>query len=143
MTSTLGTNVNKSTQNHAAANPSPFVWYELHTPDAAAAARFYAPVLGWTTQDSGMSDRKYTMVCVDKTPIGGLLEKDATGFTGGRGARWMPYIGVGDADRYAKLVAQSGGVIHRAPKRFPALAHSRWWPIRKAPSSPFSSRRRA
>jgi predicted enzyme related to lactoylglutathione lyase len=41
--------------------PSRFVWYELHTPDAAAAARFYEPVLGWTTRDAGAPNRKYTL----------------------------------------------------------------------------------
>ena len=85
----FGNDVNKSTENNVAAEPSRFAWYELHTPDAAAAAAFYAPVLGWNIQDAGMPDRKYTLVCVEKTPVGGLLEKQATGFTSGEGARWM------------------------------------------------------
>ena len=28
-----------------------FIWYELMTPDVAAAKRFYGDVVGWTAQD--------------------------------------------------------------------------------------------
>jgi predicted enzyme related to lactoylglutathione lyase len=121
MTSTLVTDVNKTIENGVPAEPAPFVWYELHTPDAAASARFYAPVLGWNIQDSGMGDRKYSLLSVDKTPLGGLLEKHATGFTAGESGRWMGYIGVNDVERYSKLVRQSGGVVHRAAEEIPGV----------------------
>jgi uncharacterized protein len=78
-------------------------------------------VLGWNMQDAGMADRRYTLLCVDKTPVGGLLEKHATGFTAGEGARWMGYIGVNDVERYSKLVQQSGGVVHRAAEEIPGV----------------------
>lgn len=121
MTPTLETNLNKMTENSVAAEPSTFVWYELHTPDAAIAAEFYAPVLGWNIQDSGMPNRKYSLLCVDRTPVGGLLEKHATGFTAGEGARWMGYIGVEDVHRYSRLVEQAGGVVHRAAEEIPGV----------------------
>ena len=121
MTPTLTDETTKTTRNIGANAPSTFVWYELHTPDAAAAAAFYRPVLGWDVQDAGMPDRKYTLVSVGQVPVGGLLEKSATGFTAGEGARWMGYIGVDDVDRYSKLVKQSGGVVHRAAEPIPGV----------------------
>jgi len=51
---------------------SDFAWYEYHTSDVAAAETFYKGVLGWGTQDAGMPDRRYTLVTVGKTAIGGL-----------------------------------------------------------------------
>jgi uncharacterized protein len=121
MTPTIETEIAKVNRNSVAAEPSPFVWYELHTPDAAAAAAFYSPVLGWSTQDAGIPNRKYTRVCVERTPVGGLLEKAATGFTSGEGARWMGYIGVHDVHLYSKLVLQAGGVVHRAAEEIPGV----------------------
>jgi uncharacterized protein len=118
MTTTLETDVTNPTRTGVPAEPSAFVWYELHTPDAAAAAAFYAPVLGWTAQDAGMPDRKYTLVCVERIPVGGLLEKSASA---GEGARWMGYIGVDNVHLYSKLVQQAGGVIHRASEEIPGV----------------------
>ncbi len=103
------------------AEPAPFVWYELHTPDAGVAAGFYEPVLGWNTMDGGSPKRKYTLVCVGKTPVGGLLEKPASGFTSGQGARWMGYIGVPDVLQFSKLVQEAGGVVHRQAEEIPGI----------------------
>jgi predicted enzyme related to lactoylglutathione lyase len=105
----------------ATAEPSRFTWYELHTPDAAAAAAFYGAVLGWTTRDGGVPNRKYTLVCVDQIPIGGLLEKPASGFASGTTARWMGYLGVQDVSVFSERVQQAGGTILRAAEEIPGV----------------------
>src|SRR5579875_2963471 len=104
-----------ASNNHS----SSFVWYELHTPDAPSAAAFYQPVLGWTTSESGKTDRPYTLVHASNIPIGGLLQKPAASFTAGAGAAWIGYIGV--ADLHASLAKHQklGGMVHRAAETIP------------------------
>lgn len=101
--------------------PSRFVWYELHTPDAAPAEAFYRSVLGWGAQDAGAPNRQYMMLSVEGTPIGGLLQKPASGFTSGEKARWMGYIGVKDLDASAQRLKQAHGLVHRAPEDIPGV----------------------
>ncbi|HWF47533.1 MAG TPA: VOC family protein [Bryobacteraceae bacterium] len=101
--------------------PSRFVWYELHTPDAAPAEAFYKGVLGWGMQDAGMPNRPYTLVTVAGIPIGGLLQKPASGFTSGEKAGWMGYIGVEDLDAILQRLENAHGFVHRAPEEIPGV----------------------
>lgn len=103
------------------AEPSGFVWYELHTPDAAPAEAFYGGVLGWGVQDAGLPNRRYTLVTVAGTPIGGLLQKPSTDFPSGEKASWMGYIGVTDLDAASERLKQAHGVVHRAPEDIPGV----------------------
>jgi len=45
-----------------------FVWYELMTTDMAAAATFYANVVGWGAQDASPPDLAYTLVTTGSCP---------------------------------------------------------------------------
>lgn len=121
MPSTLLTNTQTEAESSPEAEPSRFVWYQLHTPDSAAAAAFYGPVLGWTTQDASAPSQKYTLVCVNQTPIGGLLEKPVSGFADDGKARWMGYLGVHDAQLFSERVKYEGGVIHRPIEEIPGV----------------------
>lgn len=122
MTQTVENDVRTATaQTAATAEPSRFVWYELHTPNAAAAAAFYEPVLEWNTRDAGLPDRKYTLVCVGETAIGGLLEKPASAFASGEKARWLAYIGVPDVQQFSKRVQEKGGMVHRPAEEIPGV----------------------
>jgi len=116
MTQTYETDVQTGRAKTTTANvePSGFVWYELHTPDVATAAAFYEPVLGWATRDAGVPNRRYALVCVGETPIGGLLEKPAAGLAAGDKARWVGYIGVHDVRQLSRRVQEAGGIVHRA-----------------------------
>jgi hypothetical protein len=100
---------------------STFVWYELHTPDAAAAEAFYKPVLGWGTQDAGLPDRKYVLVNVGDVPVGGLLQKPAAAFASGEKPHWIGYIGVNDLANACQRVQEAGGVLHRSPEAIPGV----------------------
>ncbi|HEX4229423.1 MAG TPA: VOC family protein [Bryobacteraceae bacterium] len=101
--------------------PSRFVWYELHTPDAGPAEAFYRGVLGWAAHDAGMPNRRYTLVTVAGIPIGGLLQKPASGFASGEKAAWMGYIGVQDLDASLQHLKQANGVVHRTPEDIPGV----------------------
>lgn len=104
-----------------ASEPCPFVWYELHTDDAVAAAAFYEPVLGWTTKDAGTPGKSYTLVSVRETPIAGLLQKPASAFASGQKASWLGYIGVPDVRLFSKRVQEAGGIVHRAAEEIPGV----------------------
>jgi predicted enzyme related to lactoylglutathione lyase len=112
---------NSATSTSETGEPCPFVWYELHTPDATAAAAFYQPVLGWTTQDASAANRNYTLICVRDTPIGGLLHKPPAAFSSGQKARWVGYIGVPDARLFSQRVEQAGGTVHKAAEEIPGV----------------------
>ena len=56
----------------AAGSAARFVWHELMAPDAAAAARFYSAVLGWTTAVEKMPQGDYILGAAGGTMMIGL-----------------------------------------------------------------------
>jgi predicted enzyme related to lactoylglutathione lyase len=101
--------------------PSNFVWYELHTFDAAGAETFYRNVVGWGAEDAGMPGKAYTLLTAGKTAIGGVLAKPAGDFVDGAKPGWMGYIGVNDIDGFTSRVLKAGGVLHRAAEDIPGV----------------------
>jgi predicted enzyme related to lactoylglutathione lyase len=98
-----------------------FVWYELMTTDTDAAESFYRHVIGWRAQDSGLTDRRYTILSAGETAIGGMMAlsqgmRDAGGRPG-----WMGYIGVANVDTHVGRVQKAGGTLHRAPEDIPGV----------------------
>ncbi|PZR33885.1 VOC family protein [Caulobacter segnis] len=92
---------------------SDFVWFELVTPDAAAAEAFYKAVVGWTAEASSGPNGPYTIFKAGDVPVGGMLEmKDVP-------AGWLGYLGVDDVDAFAAKVEAAGGAIHKAPQDIP------------------------
>lgn len=81
-----------------------FVWYDLMTPDAAAAKAFYGEVLGFGTQ--GWDKGDYTMWANEKGPFGGLMTADA-----GMPAMWVGYTSVPDLDATVARCEELGGKI--------------------------------
>jgi len=78
-----------------------FVWYELTTPDAPAARRFYGEVLGWTSRDSGMTGIDYSLMSAAGTDIAGVMAQQE-----GMPAAWLGYICADDIDAaFAKAIA--------------------------------------
>ena len=104
------------------ANPhGAFVWYELMTSDLQAAEAFYRKVVGWTAQDSGMSDRTYTIVSAGATPVGGLMSIPEEARKMGAGPAWLGYIGVPDVDASTAALKAAGGAVYRAPQDIPGV----------------------
>jgi predicted enzyme related to lactoylglutathione lyase len=64
-----------------------FVWYELTTPDAAAARRFFAEVLGWTSRDGMVPGIDYSLTSIAGTDIAGVMGQQE-----GMPAAWLGYI---------------------------------------------------
>lgn len=84
-------------------------WNQHWSPDAHAAAAFYADLVGWR-QDGGMpmpDGRDYLFVHAGDVSIGAL----GTMLPEGRGCRWEFIVGVDDIDRALAAVKDSGGRV--------------------------------
>ena len=94
-----------------------FVWHELMTTDPQAAATFYAKVLPWKTQPSGMPD--YTLWVSGKTQAGGLMAQPESARQAGAPPSWLVYIGTPDVDATAAAAERLGGKVLKAPADIP------------------------
>jgi len=87
-----------------------FVWYDLLTPDVAAARDFYGDLFGWSFKKQG----RYTVVLNKGQAIGGMVKvkpKDKKDHA----ARWLASLSVPDVDQAAALVQRAGGTVHEGP----------------------------
>ncbi len=96
-----------------------FIWYELITTDTSGAEAFYRNVVGWRAQDSGLSDRSYTILSVGETPAAGLMAMPPEAREMRPG--WIGYIAVDDVDSFTARVKEAGGTVHRAPDDIPSV----------------------
>ncbi|MCE1234891.1 MAG: VOC family protein [Hyphomicrobiales bacterium] len=91
-----------------------FVWYELTTPDKAAAEAFYGDVVGWTMADSGMPGGVYTLAKVGERPVVGVMQP-APGCDDADRFGWLGHVGVDDVDETAARMTASGGRLLFGP----------------------------
>jgi len=78
-----------------------FVWYELTTPDAPAARKFFAEVLGWTSRDGSVPGIDYSLMSIGGSDIAGVMGQQE-----GMPAAWLGYICTDDLDAtFAKVTA--------------------------------------
>jgi predicted enzyme related to lactoylglutathione lyase len=98
-----------------------FSWYDIMTTDVAAAAAFYAEVVGWDTQDSGAPGNSYTVFTVDNQGVAGLMRIPDDAVREGVQPAWMPYVAVDDVDVAAEELKKQGGTVHRPPETIPAI----------------------
>jgi len=96
-----------------------FVWYDLMTTDTKAAEAFYSSVVGWGAESAGMSDRSYTILSAQETPVGGLMPIPPEAVGAGAKPMWSGYVGVNDVDAFAKRVVEAGGTVHSGPEDIP------------------------
>ncbi|MER6689289.1 VOC family protein [Streptomyces minutiscleroticus] len=95
--------------------PGSLCWTELHTPDVARAAAFYAAVFGWQTSAVRFPGGVYTSV----RPAGTEVDASFGGFVplnGGPAGRddrpyWLPYFAVTDADAAVAAAQERGGTV--------------------------------
>lgn len=104
-----------------ASSVSPFVWYELMTTDAKAAARFYGELVGWRITDAGMPGMSYSLLSVGEAQIGGLMALSPEACAAGARPGWIGYIGVADVDAQAARIQQAGGAVHKPPQDIPGV----------------------
>jgi uncharacterized protein len=95
-----------------------FVWFELMTRDADAAAKFYDSVVGWNTKDSGMPETKYLLASAGETMVAGILSMGSE-FPEDTPARWTGYVAVADVDAAADNLKATGGEVHKEPADIP------------------------
>jgi uncharacterized protein len=104
-----------------------FVWYELITTDMAAAATFYADVVGWGAQDASTPDLAYTLFTVGSTLVGGLMGLPEDARKMGATPRWMGFVGVNDVDAAAERIERrtaTSAAFRSSPTR--KRRHLRW-----------------
>ncbi len=92
-----------------------FVWYEYAADDLKAAVDFYGHVLGWTAQDSGMTDFDYQIVSAAGAPVGGMMTLPADAKAMGAKPGWTGYIWVENVDAALPKLMAAGGKVFRAP----------------------------
>jgi predicted enzyme related to lactoylglutathione lyase len=92
-----------------------FIWYELITTDIAAAAAFYAEVVGWGAQDASTPELAYTLFVAGTATAGGLMELPEHARKMGATPRWVGYVSVEDADMTAERIERLGGAVYVPP----------------------------
>ena len=93
-----------------------FIWYELTTPDVAAAKKFYPRFTGWGLQPF---DDDYTMWTTGGVPMAGLLELTDEMRQQGVPPNWMPYVECSDVDETAAKARSLGGRVVHGPADIP------------------------
>ena len=86
-----------------------FAWHDLMTTDVAAAADFYARVIGWTVADSGLPGMTYMICSAGTTRVAGLMPIPEPAQAAGMTPKWMGYVGVDDVDAKAEELKAAGG----------------------------------
>jgi hypothetical protein len=103
------------------ATPAQFIWYELITTDLDAALTFYRGVIGWSVQDSGLTDRRYAILNAGERGVGGAMPVPPQAVEGGGRPGWVGYIDVDDVDAFVDRVKAQGGAVHRAAEDIPGV----------------------
>jgi predicted enzyme related to lactoylglutathione lyase len=98
-----------------------FIWYELMTPDVAAAKRFYGDVVGWTAQDMPMPGMTYTVFNADGAGAAGAMALTAEHTAQGIPPNWTGYVFVDDCDAAAAKAKTLGGSMMREPGDIPGV----------------------
>lgn len=97
---------------------SRFVWFDLITPDADAAKRFYSDVIGWKVHKAPGADG-YEMWVAGKDEIGGLMASSSETRGAGSTPSWMGYISTDDIEGSTKKAQKLEGRIVTPPRDIP------------------------
>lgn len=89
-------------------------WYELASNDVEAAKGFYAGLLGWTWNDSGMPGMTYLLAKAEGEMVAGMMAAEH-----GMPVAWTFYIAVDDADALAAKAAGLGATVIVPPTDIP------------------------
>ena len=102
-----------------------FIWYELMTPDPAAAKTFYDAVVGWdidahnTVPDGSMDYRMINRS--DGGHAGGVLGMDEAMQANGARPIWLGYVHVPDVDAAVSHMVNAGGEAHMPARDMPGV----------------------
>lgn len=98
-----------------------FVWLDLMTGDADAAAAFYGAVAGWTAHAAPAPNDTYRIISADGVGVGGIVTLSQADRDAGASNGWLGYIWADDVDAMAARVKNAGGSIHRAATNIPEV----------------------
>lgn len=97
-----------------------FIWYELMTSDADAAAAFYGAVIGWTFAGEGDGPMGYRHIRrADGGDAGGMLPLTAEMQAAGARPAWVPYLHVTGLDAALEAITAEGGTVLMPPTALP------------------------
>jgi predicted enzyme related to lactoylglutathione lyase len=96
-----------------------FVWHELMTPEAQAAAEFYARVLPWRTEASTVPG--YTLWMSGMVGIAGLMGQPQAVRDSGTPPSWLVYIAAPDVDATVEAAQRLGGKVLKSPTDIPGI----------------------
>lgn len=91
--------------------PGEPIWSDLSTPDQAASAAFYGPLLGWTATEPQPEFGGYASFLLDDRKVAGNVPLMAPE----QPPSWTCYVCSHDADETAALVEQGGGTVIAPP----------------------------
>ena len=100
------------------ADPSPFIWHELVTPDQSSSGAFFSQLFGWTRKevDAGPFGI-YTLFQKEGQDIAGMM--NPTPETPGKVSYWHSYIAVDNVDGCANQALLLGGSVVVRPHDVP------------------------
>lgn len=91
-----------------------FIWYELLTTDANAAAAFYKSVIGWNAVNANQPGMDYNLFYAGDPSdtmngVGGFMTITPEMEAGGSRPAWIGYIAVEDVDKAVTDIIAAGG----------------------------------
>jgi len=101
---------------------NPFVHVELNTTDLNKAQSFYGKLFNWKTEETRMSDGKYTTIDVGEGTGGGMLKQMMPGAP----SEWLPYVAVEDIEAATEKVRMLGGEVVKDVTEVPDIG---WFSI--------------
>jgi len=96
-----------------------FSWYDLMTPDAGPAKKFYPTVTGWGTEE--WDQAPYTMWTTSAGPFAGINPISAEQAAQGVRPHWLAYVTVDDVDRTVSKTRAAGGRVMHGPEAIPGV----------------------
>lgn len=88
-----------------------FIWYELLTTDADAAAAFYGEVIGWDAAPAGVPGVDYRLFSMGGQDVAGHMNIPGEGAEMGMRPGWHGFIGVDDVDAAVAAIDAEGGAV--------------------------------
>jgi uncharacterized protein len=92
-------------------SPGIFSWNELMTRDAAASARFYTTLFGWSREEIDMQGVTYNMFKSGDRAVGGMLTLPPEAQS--MPVMWMPYVTVESLEASVDRAKELGATVHK------------------------------
>jgi uncharacterized protein len=107
--------VEPASQEHHAGK---VIFFELLTPDLAAAKVFYGTLFGWTFQDIDVGGTAYAQASLDGAPVAGFVHRPVPAGEH-RQPSWLSFLAVRDVDRARTIAIEHGASVLSLPHDIP------------------------